>query len=101
MNRIMGKANSLLRKAVTLTLKCVTHCVLLTSFTALRAAHFVHCTACCSLCSLLFELLTPPWNHLEQPQATGPRALALLERPLALDRPQGSLAALVLFVGRR
>ena len=23
---------------------------------ALRAAHFVHCTACCSLRSLLFEL---------------------------------------------
>ena len=41
-------------------------------------AHFVHCTACCSLRSLLFELLTPPWNHLEQPQASGTR-VALME----------------------
>ena len=45
---------------------------------ALRAAHFVHCTACCTLRSLLFELLTPPWNHLEQPQASGTR-VALME----------------------
>ena len=45
---------------------------------ALRAAHFVHCTACCTLRSLLFELLTPPWNHLEQPQASGTRE-ALME----------------------
>ena len=40
---------------------------------ALRAAHFVHCSSSCSLRSLLFELLTPPWNHLEQPQASGTR----------------------------
>ncbi len=47
------------------SLHCVLHC-------------FARCTSCCSLRSLHFVLLTPPWNHLEQPQASGTR-VALME----------------------